>query len=56
VMYYFAIITSIMMHIDDPGETNHPCLRAGCHSYCVTPGFKAKPNAHSMCAQEKVFT
>jgi hypothetical protein len=31
VMYYFAIITSIMMPRRDPGETNRPCLRAGCH-------------------------
>jgi hypothetical protein len=31
VMYYFAIITSIMMPRDDPGETNRPYLRAGCH-------------------------
>jgi hypothetical protein len=21
------------MHRDDPDETNHPCLRAGCHSW-----------------------
>jgi hypothetical protein len=29
VMYYFAIITSVMMPHDHPGETNHPCLRVG---------------------------
>jgi hypothetical protein len=27
VMYYFVIITSVMMPRDDPGETEHPCLR-----------------------------
>jgi hypothetical protein len=32
-MYYFAIITSVMMPRDDPGETNRPYLRAGCHSW-----------------------
>jgi hypothetical protein len=31
VMYYFAIITFIMMPRGDPGETNQPCLRVGCH-------------------------
>jgi hypothetical protein len=31
VMYYFAIITSLMMPRDDPSETNRSCLRAGCH-------------------------
>jgi hypothetical protein len=31
VMYYFAIITSVMMPRDDPGETNHPYLWAECH-------------------------
>jgi hypothetical protein len=25
------------------------------HLVVVTPGFKAKPNAHSMCAQESSF-
>jgi hypothetical protein len=35
VMYYFAIITSIMMPRDDPGETEHPCLREGCHRGAV---------------------
>jgi hypothetical protein len=34
VMYYFAIITSIMMPCDDPGKPNHPCLRVGCHKTC----------------------
>jgi hypothetical protein len=29
VMYYFAIITSVMMPHDHPGEMNRPCLRAG---------------------------
>jgi hypothetical protein len=33
VMYYFAIITSVMMPRDDLGETNRSCLRAGCHSW-----------------------
>jgi hypothetical protein len=33
VMYYFVIITSVMMSCDDHGETNHPCLRAGRHSW-----------------------
>jgi hypothetical protein len=32
VMYYIAIITSVMMPQDDPGETECPCLRAGCHN------------------------
>jgi hypothetical protein len=36
VMYYFEIITSIMMPRDDPGETNRPCLRAGCNISGVT--------------------
>jgi hypothetical protein len=27
VIYYFIIITSIMMLCDDSGETNRPCLR-----------------------------
>jgi hypothetical protein len=31
VMYYFTIITYLMMHRDDPGETECPCLRTGCH-------------------------
>jgi hypothetical protein len=31
VMYYFVIITSVMMPRDDPDETNRPYLRAGCH-------------------------
>jgi hypothetical protein len=30
-MYYFAIITSVTMPHEDSGETNRPCLRAGCH-------------------------
>jgi hypothetical protein len=33
VMYYFAVITFVMMPHDDPGETNHPCLRAECHNW-----------------------
>jgi hypothetical protein len=32
-MYYFALITSVMTARDDPSETNHPCLRVGCHSW-----------------------
>jgi hypothetical protein len=32
-MYYFAIITSIMMPHGGPGETNRPFLRAGHHSW-----------------------
>jgi hypothetical protein len=32
VIYYFPNITSIMMPRDDPGETNCPCLRMGCHT------------------------
>jgi hypothetical protein len=32
-MYYFTIITSVMMPRGDPDETNRPCLRAGCHRY-----------------------
>jgi hypothetical protein len=31
VIYYFVIITFVMMHHKDPGKTNHPYLRAGCH-------------------------
>jgi hypothetical protein len=30
VMYYFVIITYVMLPRDDPGEMNRPCLRAGC--------------------------
>jgi hypothetical protein len=33
VMYYFVIITSVMMPRDDPGETNRSYLRVGCHSW-----------------------
>jgi hypothetical protein len=33
VMYYFTIITSVMMPHGDPGETNRLCLRAGCYSW-----------------------
>jgi hypothetical protein len=33
VIYYFVIITSIMMPRDNPDETNRPCLRIGCHTY-----------------------
>jgi hypothetical protein len=33
VMYYFAIITPVMMPCGDPGETNHPCLRTGRHNW-----------------------
>jgi hypothetical protein len=32
VMYYFTIITSVMMPRRDLGETNQPCLRAGYHN------------------------
>jgi hypothetical protein len=36
VMYYSTIITSAMMPRDDPGETEHPCLRVGCHTaHCL---------------------
>jgi hypothetical protein len=31
-MCYFAIITPVMMPRGDPGETNRPCLGAGCHT------------------------
>jgi hypothetical protein len=31
VMHYFAIINFIMIFRDDPGETNYPYLRMGCH-------------------------
>jgi hypothetical protein len=34
VIYYFAIITSVMMPRGDPSETNWPCLRARHHSWC----------------------
>jgi hypothetical protein len=33
VMYYFAIITSVMMPCDDSGETYRSCLRVGCHNW-----------------------
>jgi hypothetical protein len=48
-MYYFAIITSVIMSRGDPGETNRPCLRTGCHScyqsitgviYCIRSYFQ----------------
>jgi hypothetical protein len=29
VMYYIAIITSVMMPQDDPGETECPCVKGG---------------------------
>jgi hypothetical protein len=32
-MYYFTIITPVMVSRGGPGETNHPCLRVGCHSW-----------------------
>jgi hypothetical protein len=32
VVYYSTIITSVMMRRDDPGETERPCLRTGCHN------------------------
>jgi hypothetical protein len=32
VIYYFAIITYVMMPRDDPSETECPCLRVGCHN------------------------
>jgi hypothetical protein len=32
VMYYSAIITSVMTPHNDPDETEHPYLRAGCHN------------------------
>jgi hypothetical protein len=32
-MYYFTIITSVMVPRDEPGEMNNPCLSAGCHSW-----------------------
>jgi hypothetical protein len=33
VMYYFTIITSLMILRDDPGETTWPCLRARGHNW-----------------------
>jgi hypothetical protein len=36
VMYYFAIITSVMMPRRVPDETNHPYLRVGCHTCRAT--------------------
>jgi hypothetical protein len=33
MLYYFVIITSVMMPYDDPGETNHPYLRVGYHRW-----------------------
>jgi hypothetical protein len=38
VMYYYAIITSVTMPCDDPGDTNRPCLREGCHNHDVARG------------------
>jgi hypothetical protein len=44
VIYYFAIITSIIMPCDDLGETNHHCLRVGCHKLEVG----AATNGHKL--------
>jgi hypothetical protein len=35
-----------------PVELEHKSLQAIKKWNIITPGFKAKPNAHSMCAQE----
>jgi hypothetical protein len=37
VIDYYAIITFVMIPRDDPGKTECPCLRAGCHSSDTLP-------------------
>jgi hypothetical protein len=36
VMYYFAIITSVMLPREDPDKTNRPWLRVGCHKGLIS--------------------
>jgi hypothetical protein len=37
VMYYFIIITSVIMSYDDSDETNCSCLKVGCHNHHLHP-------------------
>jgi hypothetical protein len=47
-MYYFAIITSIMMPLDDPGETNRSCLMAGHHNMRSVVVAFPEPTIHAL--------